>query len=587
MRINLKFCLLFVFISSLLFLAFHKNIEATCGGSLECGDCSGCGGTQTCTTYGTYTTSQCESDQCRDITCVDGSDQNPTGNDTANDGTTYWQPQGDYDGTICTSKCLDFCTPDQSCISETYTKSCTLPGCPTGDDPTPTPTSNPTSVIISGNIQYDEDAAAAGTFCSQSATDALDVSGYKITVTNTAATSTTYGTTYTDESWYVNTKSSGSTYTVTLDLSSQTGDITYVCSCPAPIDPENPYLCQYAGVTSPSSNVNFYLKEYDLSNGSWFQVFGGNLFGRYGVASNIPYAFCALYSNCQAALSVPLPGSSNSHSSGFAIANTRSTKSVLSSNIEGYGHSFLHLADREENFNSYAVNTDMNQLNFSYFYNLVTGEIIKVGDGQDLEPLLSDWTNASWWQTDETNFVIVNGNVGIDETQGFNLSNDQSLVVFVDGNLTIDDSNTGDNQYKIISVDEGGFLAFFVNGDILISADVGYDLDPANPTVPVVSVENSNIEGVFVTDGDLIIQSKNAVGEVPPDRKFIGAGTFVGWHGVNLDRTFDDNGQGPILNQVQAIENFIYRPDFLANWPTKLKTSVSNWHEINPQLISE
>ena len=210
-----------------------------------------------------------------------------------------------------------------------------------------------------------------------------------------------------------------------------------------------------------------------------------------------------------------------------------------------------------------------------------------LGNGEDLEPLLSDWTDASWWQTDETNFVVVNGNVGIDETQGFNLSSDQSLVVFVDGNLTLDDSNTGDNKYKIISVDEGGFLAFFVNGDILISADVGYELDPANPTVPVVSVENSNIEGVFVADVDLTIQSKSEIGEVPPDRKFIGAGTFVGWHGVNLDRTFDDDGQGPILNQTQAIENFVYRPDFLANWPTKLKASVSNWHEINPQLISE
>lgn len=38
-----------------------------------------------------------------------------------------------------------------------------------------------------------------------------------------------------------------------------------------------------------------------------------------------------------------------------------------------------------------------------------------------------------------------------------------------------------------------------MNGDIKISADVGYELEPANLTVPVVSVENSNVEGVFVT----------------------------------------------------------------------------------------
>jgi len=56
--------------------------------------------------------------------------------------------------------------------------------------------------------------------------------------------------------------------------------------------------------------------------------------------------------------------------------------------------------------------------------------------------------------------------------------------------------------------------------------------------------------------------------------------------GVDLNRTIDDGDQGAIFNQNQAIENFIYRPDFLANWPEKLKASISNWHEIDPQLIS-
>jgi len=39
----------------------------------------------------------------------------------------------------------------------------------------------------------------------------------------------------------------------------------------------------------------------------------------------------------------------------------------------------------------------------------------------------------------------------------------------------------------------------------------------------------------------------------------------LGWHDVNLGRTFTDNGQGAILNQNQAVESFIYRPAFLAN----------------------
>lgn len=396
-----------------------------------------------------------------------------------------------------------------------------------GEEPTATPTESTSSLII-GSIQYDSDAAAAGTYCSQTDAALLDVSGYRVTVTNTAATSKSYGTYYTDEGWYVNTKSAGSTYNVTLDLSTQTGETTYVCSCPAPLDPENPYLCQYTGVTSPSSKVNFYLKEYDLSNDSWFQVFGGNLFGRYGVADVIPYAYCALYSNCQAALSVPLTTTGNALSSGFAIANTSSTNSVISSDIVGYTHSFLHLANRSSNVNSYAVNTGLNELSYDYFYKLAQDSAQVIGNGEDLEPLLWDWTNASWWQTAEPNFVLVNGNVSIDETQGFYLSSDQSLVVLVNGNLTIDDNNPDDEVYQITSVEEGGFLAFIVSGNILVTPDVGYELDPANPTVPVISVENSNVEGVFVTDGKLIISSETDIGEVPPDRKFIGAGTFVG-----------------------------------------------------------
>lgn len=581
-----------IIVTFILFFCFllPKNASAECGGSLECDSCSGCGGTQSCTTYGTFNTSQCTG-TCIDITCWDNIDQNPTGSWTDRDGRTYWSPGG-YPDTVCVSICKTGCTSDQSCISETYTRTCSPAGCggpdpPPGSDPTSTPPPS-SSVLLVGNVQQDIDAVASGTYCSQTESVPLNSNGYTIGVTNTAAPSTVYNTAYTGDGWYVNTQSTGSTYTVTLDLSNQGGEINYACSCPAALDPNNPYVCRYTGVSSPSNQVNFYLKEYNLSNQSWFQVFGGNLFGRYGVESNISYTFCALYDNCQAALNVPLAGSNNQLSSGFAIANTSSANSVSSSNIEGYGHSFFHLAEREENTNSYAVGTDLNQLNYSYFHNLAKDEIQEIGDGEDLEPLLSDWTNSPWWRGDETNFVEVHGNVNIDETQGFNLTDGQSLVVFVNGRLILDDSDTSNGDLnKITSVATGSFLAFFVSEDIIITADVGYELNPLNPTVPVVSNTNSNLEGVFVADRDLIIQSKTAIGEVPPDRKFIGSGTFVGWRDVQLQRTFDDNSFGAILNNNQAVENFIYRPDFLVNWPVKLKASTNHWREVNPQLISQ
>ncbi len=377
----------------------------------------------------------------------------------------------------------------------------------------------------------------------------------------------------------------GTGYTVTLDLTNQVGT-NYVCSCPAPISVTDPYLCRYSGVYPPLAGVNFYLREYSLSNTSWFQVFGGNLFASNLVASTIPESFCAGDPGCQPALNLP-SNSSNPLSSGFTIITSSDPSRVQTSNVSSAYHSYLHLTSRPENRNAYALRTDLAPLSYDYFYRLAENSAITIGNGEDLEPLLSDFTSAPWWQPDEVNYVKINGNVSIDESQGFFLSSGQQLVVFVDGRLTFDDSNPGDTNRKITSVANGGFLAFIASGDIWITPNIGYELDPNTPTVPVVAIANSNLEGVFIANDSLILQSKTDIGEVPPDRKFIGAGTFVGWGGVTLNRTFDDGNLGPILNNNQAIENFIYRSDLLFNWPVKLKASTSNWREINPRLITQ
>jgi hypothetical protein len=453
-----------------------------------------------------------------------------------------------------------------------------------GGDGDPEPTTEPTGpVYVSGSVQTDVNAALSGAYCNQTSNSPLSLGGINVNANNIA---NNFNVVPSGGSWSINTTNAGSNYTVTLDLTAQTGSTNYVCSCPAPIDPNNPYVCRYTGVGSPTANVNFYLKEYNLSNDSWFQVFGSNLFSRGSIASDVPYSFCEADGSCQAALSVPPVGSSNPLFSGFAIANTGNNNNLRSSESSSVYHSYFHLIERLNNVNSYAVNTDLNQLSYDYFYKLAENSLQAVGTGEDLEPLLADWTGASWWQTDEINYVAVNGNVSIDESQGFNLTAGQKLVVFVDGNLTLDDSNPNDTNRKITSVDQTSFLAFIVNGNILVTPHVGYELNPSAPSVPTVTVANSNLEGVFVADGTLTIQSKTAIGEVPPDKKFIGAGTFVAWSNVNLNRTFNDNSFGPILNNNQAIENFIYRPDLLANWPTKLKASVSNWREVDPQLIT-
>lgn len=591
MRLKNIFLSLFLFITFL--LISKSNVLACCEGM--------CGSSDTCVFIETFQVSSwfpnCNG-SCSNCQIIIACEAGSAGN--YNPGSVYdaWSPAG-YPTTSCQYDCSP--TTEQSTtgssgqVEETKTVYCgdcnpnpTPGGGGSGGsgDPTPTPDPSvtPGTVLISGSTNLDVDAAVSGSFCAQSTSSPLSIAGSDLYSTNIA---NSYSSTFTGNNFTINTSYSGSNYTVVLDLSGQTGGNNYVCSCPAAPDPNNPYICRYTGVGSPASNVNFYVKEFNLSNVSWFQVFGGNLFGRTSIDTDVPYTFCAADGNCQAALSVPKVGSTNKISSGFPISNAANPSNVKSSDSSTVQHSYFHLSDRTSNINSYGLSTDLGQLSYDYFYKLAENSMQQIGNGEDLEPLLSDWSNSAWWSSTDINYVRIDGNVSIDETQGFNLSSTQKLVVFVDGNLTLDDSNPNDANRKITSVADGGFLAFFVSGNILITPKVGYELNPSVPTVPSVTNANSNLEGVFVANGSLTVQSKTAIGEVPPDKKFIGAGTFVGWTAVNLNRTFDDGAFGPILNNNQAIENFFYRPDLLANWPTKLKASVSNWREVDPQLINQ
>jgi len=452
---------------------------------------------------------------------------------------------------------------------------------PTGTR-TPTPTPTPGIVLISGSINEDVAAGLSGSFCRQETSAPLSVTGSNLFASNIADN---YAASFNNNNFSINTVYAG-TYSVILDLSNQTGGYDYVCSCPAAIDPNNPYLCRYSGVTSPTSNVNFYLKSRNLSNESWFQVFGGNFFAKNLISSPIPFSFCDGDSSCQAALSVPLANSSNQLSSGFPIITSSNPNNVRSSRSSSAYHDYLHLDNRTSNFNSYVTSSPVTLPSYDYLRSLAAGSIHELAE-PNLKPSFASLVASPLWSNEEVNYLQLNGNISIDETQGFNLTSSQALVIFVNGNLTFDDSNVSDSNRKITSVAPGGFLAFIVNGDITISANIGYELNPNSPSIPAVSIANSNLSGVFMAENILTVQSKTAIGGTLPDKKFIGSGTFVGKTAVNLNRTFADDNLGARLNNNQAIENFIYRADFLANWPTKLKTPITNWHEMAPQLVTQ
>jgi hypothetical protein len=408
------------------------------------------------------------------------------------------------------------------------------------------------------------------------------VAGLNLIASNIA---NNYTASFNGNNFSINTVYAGN-YSVILDLSNQTGGYDYVCSCPAAVDPNNPYLCRYSGVTSPSSNVNFYLRSRNLANDSWFQVFGGNFFAKNLISSPVPFSFCNGDSRCKAGLSVPLINSSNPLSSGFPIISSSNPSNVRSSASSSVYHSYLHLTSRTTNFNSYELASHVTLPSYTYLRNLAAGSIHELAEPSS-KPSFASLVASPWWSNEEVNYLQLNGDISIDETQGFNLTSGQALVVFVNGNLTFNDSNVNDSNRKITSVENGGFLAFIVSGDITISANIGYELNPSSPSIPTVSIANSNLSGVFVAGGNLTVQSKSAIGGTLPDKKFIGSGTFVGNGAIHLDRTFEDDDLGASLNNNQAIENFIYRIDLLVNWPVKLKTALTNWHEVSPQLIGQ
>lgn len=137
----------------------------------------------------------------------------------------------------------------------------------------------------------------------------------------------------------------------------------------------------------------------------------------------------------------------------------------------------------------------------------------------------------------------------------------ESYVIFVDGSLNIQDPAA---EGELITVEEGGFLAFIVSGDINIDETVGHS---------VLTNTAGNLEGIFIADGVITIGSNGTA-----DKRFVGEGTFAGHGGVSLDRTYDELTNN---NDRYPAETFVYRPDFIKNTPDQMKRSQMLWQETN------
>lgn len=277
-------------------------------------------------------------------------------------------------------------------------------------------------------------------------------------------------------------------------------------------------------------------------NFAWWQVWGGSFaaesdFG-YVIRSAIPDMGVCIEPNCYPYLSTT-DRADTANSDGFPL--------IAGGEVLANGQ----ISDREEQVFVAGTSRTRFRETYSYFYSKYSLGFSPIddysgSDGDALEPVASkeayfhsgDMTIQSPW----------------DVTDG------ESHVIFIDGDLNIEDPLA---VGELITIAEGGFLAFIVSGDINIADSVGnYNL--ANTT--------SNIEGVFISDGTLTIESNGAM-----DKRFICEGTFVGWTDVELLRDYEDEA----LNESYPTETFVYRPDFVKNTPEKMKRAQILWQETN------
>jgi len=350
------------------------------------------------------------------------------------------------------------------------------------------------------------------------------------------------------------------------------------CACPGPENLENPFVCKYLALEVPQSEVNFYLINTNISNGAWWQILGGNAYagtpvGNVAIRSYVP-STCAEAevddpTLCEAGVFLNEPNGTVD-TAGYPITGGGSVES----NEEG--ENWIHSLDRlpddgiddDDTDNAYADGVTIPVENYAHFYRKFGEEAQTIEPGQPSKPTIDE--NGQY-------IGYSDGNMIIDDSNAWSVVAGESIIIFVHGDLEFED--TSGSGAKLTEVEPGGFLAFIVSENITISPEVGYYDDPSTSAIHA----NANLEGVFIASGAINMPSNEDNDNA--DKKFIGAGTFVGWGGINLARNYAYEGD-PLsaeTNNLNPIDVFIYRPDFIINTPLEMKSANYEWQETAPR----
>jgi hypothetical protein len=326
------------------------------------------------------------------------------------------------------------------------------------------------------------------------------------------------------------------TNTVTLNITNG----QFICSCPVG--------CVYGGLTSPLTGVNFYVTD---AQHPWFQVQGGAIMAHLssGTAIKNPIpTLCTEQNGCNPHL---ITRSGGANTSGFILTGGGEVDLRFASGVQ------TDIIDEDEQNRIARVTNRSAQERYEYFARLYKFPASPTSDFNDTA---LDAQKPTGTPANANEAYFHRGDMVVQDA--WTVNSGESIVVFVDGQLDI--RNT-------ITVAQGGFLAFIVSGDIVIDASVG-SADETS-TTPVV-------EGMYVANGEIRLPSAGLA--AGGDLKFVGAGTFVGWSGIVMERDYDDGASRRLLNNTNPTELFIYRPDLALRTPTRMRAPRYQWREVAP-----
>jgi hypothetical protein len=204
----------------------------------------------------------------------------------------------------------------------------------------------------------------------------------------------------------------------------------------------------------------------------------------------------------------------------------------------------------------------------------------------------------------QPNLLCYFGDVAIDSSSLWVVRDDYSITIFANS-LTIN-GDTNNHDISPISINDGGYLGFFVKNNITINENVGasnrqtdeclkkgYPAFFSGADIAVINNgvadkicyspdylddEVEHLDGVFFADGQLIINGETDVDKI--DRKLNLKGIYVAKGGVKINRSYGDSF-GKNIKHLHPLVRFIFNPDLNLTAPEWLKRSRKIYQEKN------